>query len=229
MKKRMLIAGAALACCTMIGCGTTAAVTQAQPQSQVVRPETQLINWQGAELGAGVPEWVLAVSAREYENLPEAKEKTLLALSGDGSDRDLLKVWVETQDASSELSKRLSETVTAEAGSALKENVDSSAAQQSKTKIANQVVGLISQNRFSGFSRLRTFWTQSRNTVDNKTEYHMYALYGIDKQLLSKQIADVMNQVKPENPEEQAALADINRLVQASAMKSGAVMPVEVR
>ena len=57
----------------------------------------------------------------------------------------------------------------------------------------------------------------------------MYALYGIDKQLLSKQIADVMNQVKLENPEEQAALADINRLVQASAMKSGAVMPVEVR
>lgn len=225
MKKLMLIAGAALCCTMMIGCGTTAAVTQAQPAQ---KRGTQLVDWQGSEFGKPVPAWVEYVSQQNYDKLstlPEAQGKSLIAVEGYGYDRDVLQVWVETDRASGEMTNRIEQAVTREAGTAMTGNKDADAA---KVKMAKAVTGVVSQSKFSGFQRLDTFWTQVQKVVDGTLEYPYYALYGIDEQLLSKQINSIMNQVVAETPEETAALADINRVVQASAMKSGAVS-MEVR
>jgi len=224
MKKLMFIAGAVL-CCTMIGCGTTNTAFQAQPAQA---RGTQLVDWQGSEFGKGVPDWVTYVSSQNYDKLntlTEAKDKSLIAVEGYGYDRDILQLWVETDRASGEMTNRISQTVTREAGTAMTGNKDAAA----RAKMAKSVTGVFSQSKISGFQRLDTFWTQVRKSVDGSLEYRYYALYGIDKQQLSKQIDEIMSQVKPENPAEEAELANLNRGIKASALKSGGVVPEEVR
>ncbi len=90
--------------------------------------------------------------------------------------------------------------------------------------MAKKVTGVVSQTSFSGFSRLKTFWTQVQRPTDGKLEYNMYALYGIDKQILLKQVDSMLKQVKAESPEEEEALEDMERLVRASAAKVGVVV-----
>ena len=222
MKKFLQVLSILASAVVIISCKTTAQVAQNEQAVTVVKP----INWQGAELGLQIPEWVLYVASQDYEalnNLPEAMEKRLLPSTGSGADKDLLKIWLDTQDASSKLSEELQQTVTSEASSRVSGNTSTEAGEAS-LRMAKKVTGVVSQTSFSGFSRLKTFWTQVQRPSDGKLEYNMYALYGIDKEILSKQIDDVLKQVNAESPDEEEALEDMERLVRASAAKVGVVV-----
>ncbi len=90
MKKVLQVLSILASAVVIISCKTTAQVAQNEQAVTAVKP----INWQGAELGLQIPEWVLYVASQDYEalnNLPEAKEKRLLPITGSGADKDLLK------------------------------------------------------------------------------------------------------------------------------------------
>mgnify|MGYP006916221836 CR=1 FL=1 len=229
MSAAQLAAVSAVAGILLASCGTTAAVAPqpaAQPVQEAPQPKgAQLVDWQGSEFGDPVPDWVRWSAAQNYELLEtlsdsDAKGKTLLAVEGYGQDRDLLAVWVETDRASAQLSNRITQTITTDAGTKLSGNKD---ADDARLKMVQACVGQFSQSTFSGFSRLRTFWTQNRRAADGGLEYRYYALFGIDKALLQEQIAAAMGKVEAKTAEEKDALTDINRLVQASAAKAGGV------
>ena len=231
MKKIFLSASVSLALAVVCSCGTTSQVAQ-QP---VIQQETAVtppkpINWQGAELGLQIPDWVVYIASQDYEglnNLPEAKGKRLLPVVGYGADRDLLKVWIDSQDASSKLSEEISQAVTSETSSRVSGNAATEAG-EAPLRMAKKVVGIVSQTNFSGFNRLKTFWVQIRRPSDGKLEYNMYVLYGIDKEILSKQIDAVLKQVSAESPEEEEALEDMDRIIRATSAKAGAVSSTKV-
>lgn len=224
MKKIILIVGAAFVCSCVISCASV----PSKPETAAQVSGTELLDWQGSEFGKGVPDWVEYVSSQNYEKLsilPESKNKTLIAIEGYGDDRDLVRIWVETDRASGEMTNRIEQAVTREAGTVANGNKDSSDA---KIKMAKAVTGIFSQSKINGFQRLSTFWTQVKRKADGVVEYRYYALFGIDNNVLDEQIALVMGKVEAKTEKEQIALDEINRVVQLSAHKAG-VITSEVR
>lgn len=200
---------------------------QLQPNAAQVSG-TELLDWQGSEFGKGVPDWVEYVSSQNYEKLnalPESKDKSLIAVEGYGDDRDLLRIWVETDRASGEMTNRIEQAVTCEAGTVASGNKDSNDA---KIKMAKAVTGAFSQSKINGFQRLSTFWTQVRKKVDGVVEYRYYALFGIDNDILDEQLAVAMGKVEAKTEKEKVALDEINSAIQKSAHKVG-VISSEVR
>lgn len=176
----------------------------------------QAIDWQGAEFGDPIPDWVRAVANRDYEllsNLPEMNEKVAMAFSGEGQDRDLLEIWVDTNDASAQMVRQIQQTVTNTAGTLASGNKDNS---ESARKMAESVTGIWSQASISGFAKMRDFWTQVQ-LADGSTEYRYYTLYGIDKENLEYQIDTVMGKIKAETEAEEEVLIKIEDAIKESA------------
>ncbi|WP_294425574.1 hypothetical protein [uncultured Treponema sp.] len=224
MKKIILIVGAAFVCSCVISCASV----PSKPETAAQVSGTELLDWQGSEFGKGVPDWVEYVSSQNYEKLsilPESKNKTLIAIEGYGDDRDLVRIWVETDRASGEMTNRIEQAVTREAGTVANGNKDSSDA---KIKMAKAVTGIFSQSKINGFQRLSTFWTQVKRKADGVMEYRYYALFGIDNSVLDEQLALVMGKIEAKTAEEKNSLDEINRVVQLSAHKAG-VITSEVR
>lgn len=224
MKKFFLIVGAVFACSIVIGCASTSA----KPETAAQVGGTVLLDWQGSEFGKSVPDWVEYVSSQNYGelgNLPQAKDKTLIAVEGAGQDRDLLRIWVETDRASGEMTSRIEEAITHEAGATTSGDKDS---MDAKTSMAKALTGVFSQSKINGFQRLSTFWTQVRKKVDGVVEYRYYALFGIDNDILDEQLAVAMGKVEAKTEKEKVALDEINSAIQKSAHKVG-VISSEVR
>lgn len=176
----------------------------------------QAIDWQGAEFGDPIPDWVRAVANRDYEllsNLPEMNGKVAMAFSGEGQDRDLLEIWVDTNDASAQMVRQIQQTVTNTAGTLASGNKDNS---ESARKMAESVTGIWSQASISGFAKMRDFWTQVQ-LADGSTEYRYYTLYGIDKENLEYQIDTVMGKIKAETEAEEEVLIKIEDAIKESA------------
>ena len=192
MKKIILIVGAAFVCSCVISCASV----PSKPETAAQVSGTELLDWQGSEFGKGVPDWVEYVSSQNYEKLsilPESKNKTLIAIEGYGDDRDLVRIWVETDRASGEMTNRIEQAVTRAAGTVANGNKDSSDA---KIKMAKAVTGIFSQSKINGFQRLSTFWTQVKRKADGVMEYRYYALFGIDNSVLDEQLALVMGKIE---------------------------------
>lgn len=208
--KRMKIAFAVTAVLVLLtmSCTTTSeTVAVAVPQA---------IDWQGAEFGDPIPDWVRAVANRDYEllsNLPEMNGKVAMAFSGEGQDRDLLEIWVDTNDASAQMVRQIQQTVTNTAGTLASGNKDNS---ESARKMAESVTGIWSQASISGFAKMRDFWTQVQ-LADGSTEYRYYTLYGIDKENLEYQIDTVMGKIKAETEAEEEVLIKIEDAIKESA------------
>lgn len=208
--KRMKITFAVTAVLVLLimSCTTTSET------AAVVAP--QAIDWQGAEFGDPIPDWVRAVANRDYEllsNLPEMNGKVAMAFSGEGQDRDLLEIWVDTNDASAQMVRQIQQTVTNTAGTLASGNKDNS---ESARKMAESVTGIWSQASISGFAKMRDFWTQVQ-LADGSTEYRYYTLYGIDKENLEYQIDTVMGKIKAETEAEEEVLIKIEDAIKESA------------
>ena len=208
--KRMKIAFAVTAVLVLLimSCTTTSET------AAVAAP--QAIDWQGAEFGDPIPDWVRAVANRDYEllsNLPEMNGKVAMAFSGEGQDRDLLEIWVDTNDASAQMVRQIQQTVTNTAGTLASGNKDNS---ESARKMAESVTGIWSQASISGFAKMRDFWTQVQ-LADGSTEYRYYTLYGIDKENLEYQIDTVMGKIKAETEAEEEVLIKIEDAIKESA------------
>ncbi|MBU3849413.1 MAG: hypothetical protein IAA16_02485 [Candidatus Treponema excrementipullorum] len=208
--KRMIIAFAVTVVLVLLAMSCT---TTSETAAVAV---PQAIDWQGAEFGDPIPDWVRAVANRDYEllsNLPEMNGKVAMAFSGEGQDRDLLEIWVDTNDASAQMVRQIQQTVTNTAGTLASGNKDNS---ESARKMAESVTGIWSQASISGFAKMRDFWTQVQ-LADGSTEYRYYTLYGIDKENLEYQIDTVMGKIKAETEAEEEVLIKIEDAIKESA------------
>lgn len=197
----------------MFSCKTT---TEAVNNQEEVEARAEIIDWQGAEFGDSVPQWVRSVAARDYQavsSLPEMNGKVAMTFSGEGQDRDLLKLWVDTNDASGQIVRQIKQTVTNTAGAMASGDKDNS---ESVQKMAESVTGIWSQTTVSGFAKVRDFWTKVK-LGDGSTEYRYYVLYGIDKENLEYQIDAAMGMVRAESEAEEEALNKIEEAIKESA------------
>ena len=179
-----------------------------------IQKKVTLLDWQGTEFGREVLAWVEAASEQNYSQLsqlPECSDKVLRVFNGYGQDRDLVKIWVDTSDAASQLSREIQETITSKASSGTSGNKDSDAAMK---KMCEAATGIFSQTTISGFSKLHDFWTKVR--TGDTTEYRYYTVYGIALANLDSQIGVALGKVKAENEEEKEALKKIEDIIKMS-------------
>ena len=206
---------AAVAAAVLAGCASTSPVKNEVKSAGAPVP----IDWQGAEFGDPIPEWVKAVSNSDKEvlmRLPEMEGKIPFLATGMGQDLDILKTWVDTNDAAGEISKSIRTTVDTEAGTNLHGNKD----KETSAKMAKALVTAVSKAQFSGFMKERSFWTQVRKPDDGKTEYRYYVLYSIERENLAHQIDVALGDIAVENPEEQKLLDEISERAKITAMRA---------
>ena len=210
----------AVAAAVMAGCATTS------PVKNEVKSGAQIIDWQGSELGRAVPEWVNAVNNSDkaaFAKLPEMEGKIPFSVTGTGKDRDLLKIWVDTNDAQAALSKLIQENVTATAETGTRGNKD--ADDGAAKKMTQAITTVFSNTQFSGFAKERDFWTQVRRP-DGETEYRYYVLYSIGQENLTRQIDVALGKISVENEKEQELLNDMGEQAKITAMSALGTMQV---
>ena len=224
IKKIGIIFGSLL----VIGCATTKSAETSSSSSspkKIEKKGAQVIDWQGSEFGKDIPEWVEYVSENDYarlSQLPEMEDKIPFAVTGTGQDRDLLKIWVNTNDAQAELSKLIKTNVTTSAHAALSGNKDAPGVK----KLTESITTIFSNTQFSGFSKARDFWTKVQ-IPEGGTEYRYYILYSIEKENLSYQIDVALGKIAAENAEEQELLDKVKEQSKITAMTAlGTTQPV---
>lgn len=188
---------------------------QAVAPVEPIKTQTKLIDWQGAEFGDPVPQWVRDVSSQNtvnLESLEGMEGKYVLPMTLEGQDLEMMKVWVKTH-AGSEISTCIQQTITTEMGSAQQGSFQT----EGGKKIANEVIGVFASESISGLSNNRSFWTKVQ-LGDGTTAYRYYFLYSIDKEDLDYQIARALGKVKAETQEEEKAIDEIQKLIKVSEL-----------
>ena len=214
MKKSMTGAAAAAVMAVLTGCASAppAAKTESRPVT---------VDWQGAAYGTNIPEWTKAALEGDQASLgamPEYSGKVVKIASNRGNELDLLRAWVSA-DAADALSRGISQSVTTNLGNTLSGNKDDESA---IVKLTKQAIGIFSSNVINGFEKSREFWVKQRNP-DGTEEYEYLVLYAISADTLALQIDQALGKIDAATEAEKDALAEIDRLVRESAMKSGAL------
>ena len=211
MKKIFIVAATCvLASALLVGCGSTTEATKAQSVAK-----NAPLDWQGREFGKEIPDWVSSVAEneiRDLEKLPDAKSKKLICVTGQGQDRDLIAIDADTRSAYAALSASIRSSVF----SSLKAGMQGSKERDENVKAAEQLAQNVSSAEFSGFEKLRSFWTLV-DTANGGTEYHYYALFGIESESLKKQIVESAKKNPSTTPEEAALLEKIDDAAEKAA------------
>lgn len=215
MKRNMgtvIAAAVASGIVLLAGCAST---------SSAVKTETRpvIVDWQGSAYGTDIPSWAKAALENDWaavSSLPEYSGKVVKAASNRGKDLDLLRSWVQA-DAATDISRSVSQSVTTNLGNSLSGNKDSD---EATIKITKQAIGIFSGNTISGFEKSREFWVKLRN-ANGTEEYEYLVLYAIGEENLALQIDRALGKIEAATEAEKSALAEIDRLVKASAMQAG--------
>ncbi|MCR5725321.1 MAG: hypothetical protein K6G80_09580 [Treponema sp.] len=193
--------------------------------------KTELMEWQGSELGGAVPQWVIELANGNFGEkalarvMPDIEGKKTFVTIGYGDNLEFVRQWTDLVDVETEVASTLSR-VAAKAveasmnGAAAKEG----AKQANATKVEqsmNMYRTSLSSVRFSGLEKTAQFWTLSHK-VKGKEEveapkYAYYAVWTIDQKLFDQQLAAAMKNVNETSTEEKA-LKDMVRQKLASQL-----------
>lgn len=183
------------------GCKTTGAAVAKTAEEQVV-------DWQGKDVNAAIPAWTAHTSETAwFENLPEFKDKYVMAKEENGRDLDSLKVWAQTQ-ASAQIALQVQQRITAKLGDHLKGQKDD----PTKQKLVKEIDGAVTKLTISGFRNYQSFWTKKRLSSGD-FQYHYYVVYTIDKNKFHEQMDKILGTVSAKDEKEKEALEELNEVL----------------
>jgi hypothetical protein len=187
------------------GCGAKQGGIASEPSKidqQIVRT---IVDYKGAPLGQEIPKWINDIVNDEYEaleQLPRFKDKIAVVAIENGNNLDLLKSWANNFSIQAQLSRQISNKISAEFGGGLQGDKNS---QESMTFI-REIVATLSQTKISGLAKEMDYWIKIRTTdKEKKTQeehYIYYVVYSISKANLDHQIDVALGKVQAKNQEQ---------------------------
>jgi hypothetical protein len=211
MKERIyVLALAALAVLLNACAGSPQTPREARQPGAVVPSGIQrdkvVIDWSGANLGRQIPEWVGWVGDGDPDDLlstlPRVSGKKTIAVSSEGTDLDLLRVWVNLQ-AQGNAATMIKTMVSNEAGGAAEGGTEV------KKFAATQFINAIAEAEISGLGRELDFWVKERSISTNKESYTYYLVFGITEENYNFLIERALGKVQVQNQEQREMLDEI--------------------
>ncbi len=179
------------------------------PESTVKAYPPQILMHKGTAFGIAYPNWMeAALQGPKYvEKLADFKNKYIIVVEQDGQD------LTGTQLAASRLNAQA--TISALMSTRVKDTF-AGAQVGDKDKIETYMercVKSVSESAFSGFAMESEWWVQLQTfTADGKPDkqvYRVIQIWGIDKDLLQKQIDQILEDTaatEPKTPEKERAM-----------------------
>ena len=206
MKKLITMALAALTCLSIMSCGSTKSVEAskykgAEPDMKALK--RQIIDYQGAEFGSPVPQWVVDLSAGQYSEsaltrtMPDLKGRKIFVTIANGDNLEFVRQWTDLVQVETEVASSLERV----AAKAVEARMSGSGAQsgtevdekQSIEQALNMYRTSLTSVRFSGLEKTAQYWTLSQK-IDSKKKpvgepyYTYYAVWTMDKKLFDSQL-----------------------------------------
>lgn len=206
MKKDFVLATAFLASLAFISCGSTKSVQESKYKGEepvMNASKRQIIDYQGAEFGSAVPQWVVDLSAGQYsesaltKTMPDLKGKKIFVTIANGDNLEFVRQWTDLVQVETEVASSL-ERVAAKAvearmsGDGAQEGTEVTD-KQSIEQALNMYRTSLTSVRFSGLEKTAQYWTLSQR-IDSKKQplgdpyYTYYAVWTMDKELFNSQL-----------------------------------------
>ncbi|MCR4821505.1 MAG: hypothetical protein K5873_01370 [Treponema sp.] len=213
MKKLLILAIAALASISFVSCGSTKSVEASKFKGE--EPEMKalkrvIIDYQGAEFGSAVPQWVVSLSEGQYSSsalskiMPELKDKKTFVTISNGDNLEFVRQWTDLVQVETEVASSM-ERVAAKAveakmsGDGAQEGSETTKKQSMEQALSMYRTSLTSV-RFSGLEKAAQYWTLSQK-VDEKKQpvgdpyYTYYAVWSMDKKIYDKQLDEAFKNI----------------------------------
>lgn len=215
------IAVAVLTSCASAPTGTTRSGSYAPIESNQI--ERIRLDYQGAAIGAAVPEWVTMATEGNvdaFEQLPQFEGKEVFLFMGQGKNLDLLRSQVNNFNIQADVSRNIVNHVEAKFGGILQGDKNTEEAKN----FTKEIVASLSNATFSGLSRDMDYWIKLR-TIDHgrKTEsegYNYFVVYSMSKDDLQYQIAAAMGRISAETREEEELKSEVEEAMRQLSYNS---------
>ena len=206
MKKLLVLAAALVASVALLSCGSTKSVEGSkykgdEPDMKTVK--RQIIDYQGAEFGSAIPQWVIDLSAGQYsesalaKSMPDLKGKKIFVTIANGDNLEFVRQWTDLVQVETEVASSLERV----AAKAVEARMSGSGAQagtettdkQSIEQALNMYRTSLTSVRFSGLEKTAQYWTLSQK-IDAKKQpvgdayYTYYAVWTMDQKLFDSQL-----------------------------------------
>ena len=209
MKKIIFGALCLVAALAFTGCATTTSQTKSSSikEGDSVKNGSKkrtMVDHQGATFGAAVPQWVIAVASGQYDagylskSMPGLEGKKAFVVQGRGTNLDFVKSWATVYSIETEvgglLERQTGKVVTEKMTGSQSAKGSQTTPEEVDKKLTDYRMAM--QNvRIVGLEKIAEYWTETEvsekgNVVDDYFEY--YAVYAMDKKLLSVQLNNVL-------------------------------------
>lgn len=202
--KKLLVGIACIAGLCFASCGSTQVEKTAAPKVSK-HVERELIDWKGSSIGAEVPAWVYDAVEEDYtalSKLPQLAKKKILCAETQGRNLDLLKSWVNNFDVQAQLSRSISNFISANFGGELSGSKDSAVSEN----FLDELVATFSKTEINGLSKELDFWTLTRvidkDKDSSKDVYEYFVVYAIDQSDFDYQVSEALGLVEAKNEAE---------------------------
>lgn len=154
--------------------------------------ERIIIDYKGAGIGEARPDWVSAAVNDDYaafDNMERFKDKIAVIGVERGQNLDLLKSWANNFNIQAQISRQISNMISAEFGGG--QQGDKNSSEEADTFI-REIVASLSKARIVGLRKEMDYWIKMRMIDKVKKEmkeyYEYFVVYSIGKESLEHQI-----------------------------------------
>lgn len=206
MKKLSVLVAALTSALLLSSCGSTKSVEESKYKGEEPDMKTvkrQIIDYQGAEFGSAVPQWVVDLSGGQYsesalsKTMPDIKGKKIFVTIANGDNLEFVRQWTDLVQVETEVASSLERV----AAKAVEARMSGNGAQegsevtdkQSIEQALNMYRTSLTSVRFSGLEKTAQYWTQSQR-IDGKKQpvgepyYTYYAVWTMDQKLFDSQL-----------------------------------------
>jgi len=206
----------AIAVAALAACGSAPSGTGSGSGSQI---EFIRIDYQGAAIGANIPEWVEAAVNSDLETikkLPRFSGKEPIVDWGNGQNLDLVRSFVNNFNVAAGISRRITTYVEAEFGGGQLGTKDS----PDNRNFVKEIVASFSSAQFSGLAREMDYWVKGRIRGTQTEEYRYYVVYSIPTDILQQQIDAALGRVTAKNQEQQEIMREVETAMRSAQFNS---------
>ncbi len=218
--KRTLIFSIVIAALVFAGCASKSKSTTLgpAPEYQQKTDAYVVIDHKTKAVGQDVPEWVtryISDGVTGVEAMDQYKNKYVFIGEDSGTNLNALRQWSSGFTVAQDMSRMVSSRVQARFAGAAAGSPD-----DAYGRYFENVVKSASDASYSGARKETDFWILKRffkadgKSVDRE-EYDYFVLISIDKEILQRQINDVLNGVKVDTPPTKEQATAIDRVKEA--------------
>ncbi|MCR5290455.1 MAG: hypothetical protein K6E51_10715 [Treponema sp.] len=222
MKKLISVIAALTLLTVVFGCKSTKETEKAEgsglagSKATVAKRKHELVDYQGATLGAQIPEWVMLVADGQYSQaalakaMPDLKGKKVFVTVGRGDSLQFVRNWTDLVDVEVQVGDTMQRVVTKGVQASMSAQAASTGKEVDPTTVEqtlNMYKAAVSLVELNGLEKTASYWIENVTyegdvQIDDYFEY--YAVWTMDEKRYESQLTAAMKTVQENTSEGQA-------------------------